>query len=204
MKHIQLYEFYTNELLLERNYNSFYKSVQDKTVKKLNLDLYFLNTYSWGIPMLYPIVEALIKNSNIPNISPYQIVCLTLFSVTQIVHLANNDVKKLREELEKDNLLNIAKKVTQSLLSIYKIFNFVSRSFGKVISAFTDMVAYVGLLVPFTSVVLEIVSKDGLNLDTLPQKILIMGGAGVVYTFKSMTEVIISQLKNKMNNRKQI
>ena len=100
--------------------------------------------------------------------------------------------------------MNIAKKVTQSLLSIYKIFNFVSRSFGKVISAFTDMVAYVGLLVPFTSVVLEIVSKDGLNLDTLPQKILIMGGAGVVYTFKSMTEVIISQLKNKMNNRKQI
>ena len=204
MKHIQLYEYYTNDFLLERNYNSFYKTVQDKTVKKLNLDLYFLNTYSWGIPMLYPIVEALTKNSNLPSISPYQIVCLTLFSVTQIVHLANNDVKKIKEELEKDNLLNIAKKVTQSLLSIYKIFDFVSRSFGKVISTFTDMVAYVGLLVPFTGIVLEIVSKDGLNLDTLPQKILVMGGAGVVYTFKSMTEVIISRLKNKMNNIKQI
>jgi len=199
MKYLQTYESYeNNQLILEDKQISVYKSIQDKTISKLSLGLYFATTYTWGVGMLYPIIDALIKNSDVPSITQEQIVLLTLFSITQILNMANNDVKKIRAELEKDNLLNLAEKVKKSLLSIHKLFSFVSRSFGKVIDSFIDMVAYVGLGVPFTTAIVELISKEGLNLDTLPQKAIVLGAAAGVYGIKSIVETIVDMIKNKM------
>ena len=196
MKYLQTYENY--QLILEDKQISIYKSIQDKTISKLSLNLYFAATYTWGVTMLYPIVDALVKNSDVPDITPQQIVLLTLFSITQILNMANNDVKKIKEELEKDGILPLAEKVKSSLLSVHKLFSFVSRSFGKVIDSFIDMVAYVGLGVPFTTAIVELISKEGLNLETLPQKAMVLGGAAGIYGIKSIVETIIDLIKNKM------
>ncbi len=196
MKYLQTYENY--QLILEDKQISIYKSIQDKTISKLSLNLYFAATYTWGVTMLYPIVDALVKNSDVPDITPQQIVLLTLFSITQILNMANNDVKKIKAELEKDGILPLAEKVKTSLLSVHKLFSFVSRSFGKVIDSFIDMVAYVGLGVPFTTAIVEIISKEGLNLETLPQKAMVLGGAAGIYGIKSIVETIIDLIKNKM------
>ena len=196
MKYLQTYENY--QLILEDKQISIYKSIQDKTISKLSLNLYFAATYTWGVTMLYPIIDALVKNSDVPNITPQQIVLLTLFSITQILNMANNDVKKIKAELDKDGLVPLAEKVKKSLLSVHKLFSFVSRSFGKVIDSFIDMVAYVGLGVPFTTAIVELISKEGLNLDTLPQKAMVLGGAAGIYGIKSIVETIIDLIKNKM------
>jgi len=198
MKYLQTYENY--QLILEDKQISIYKSIQDKTISKLSLNLYFAATYTWGVTMLYPIVDALVKNSSVPDITPQQIVLLTLFSITQILNMANNDVKKIKAELEKDGILPLAEKVKTSLLSVHKLFSFVSRSFGKVIDSFIDMVAYVGLGVPFTTAIVELISKEGLNLETLPQKAMVLGGAAGIYGIKSIIETIVDLIKNKMKN----
>lgn len=206
MKHLQPYNSYINEsfdyqLLLEDKKFNFYKSVQDKTVKKFSLNLYFVGTFQMGVTVLYPIVEALVKNSNVPNITPEQIVLMTIFSITQILNLFNDDVKKIKAELEKDNLLEITKKVKASLDSVYKIFTFVSKSFGKIIDVFTDMLAYVSLGVPTYMAIVEIISREGLNLDTLPQKVLVFGAGAAAFTFKAIIENIIAFVRNKMNKK---
>ena len=201
MKHIETYDFYKinesfdEQLLLENKDIKIYKSIQDKTLKKLSAGFYFAATYTWGVTMLYPIVDALIKNSNVPNITKEQVVLLTLFGITQILNMTNDDVKKIKYELETNNLLVVAEKVKKSLQSIFKIFQFVARSFGKVISEFIEMVAYVGLGVPFTSAIVEIVSKDGLNLDTLPQKVMVFAGGAAIYMLKSIGEVVLNIIK---------
>jgi hypothetical protein len=205
MKHLKNFENFnyinesvSNNLLLESKDIKTYKIVQDKTISKLSLNLYFANNFGWGVPMLYPIVEALIKNSNIA-VTKEQVVLLTLFSITQILNIANNDIRKIRSELEKDNLMNVVDKVKKSLLSVYKIFSFISRSFGKVIDSFTDMVAYVSLGVPFTLSILEIISKEGLDIETLPQKIMVFGGGAAVLAIKSLAETLIDMIKSKAN-----
>lgn len=205
MKHIQTFDSYSylNEnyqLILEDTKINAYKSVQDKTVSKLSLNLYFVGTFQMGVTVLYPIIEKLVKNTDITNVTPEQIVLLTIFSITQILNLANNDVKKIREELEKDDLLHLVEKVKTSLLSIYKIFEFISRSFGKIIDVFTDMLAYVSLCVPVALAITEMIGKDGLDLNTLPKKVLVFGGGAAVYAFKSIVETIIDMIKNR--NRK--
>lgn len=193
-----LFENFDHQLLLENKIFNVYKSAQDRTISKLSLNLYFAATYTWGVTMLYPIVDALTKNSDVPNITTEQIVLLTLFSITQILNMVNNDVKKIKAELEKDGILSLAEKVKTSLLSVHNIFSFVSRSFGRAIDSFIDMVAYVGLGLPFTTAIVELISKEGLNLDTLPQKAMVLGAAAGIYGVKSIVETIIELIKNKM------
>ena len=205
MKYLQSYEFYTinenfdTQLLLEDKNFNLYRTIQDKTIKKLGLNLYFVGTFQMGVTVLYPIVEALVKNSNLPTmITPEQIVLLTVFSIAQILHVANNDVQTIKSELEKDNLLHLVDKVKDSLKSIYKIFGFVARSFGKIIDVFTDMLAYVGLSVPVYMGIVEVISREGLNLDTLPQKILVFSASAGAFALKSFVEIIIEYVKNKV------
>ena len=202
MKYLATFENYNTDFdyqpLLEKSEMKQFKTIADKTINKLSLGFYFAATYTWGVTMLYPIVDALIKNSDVPNITKEQVVLLTLFSITQILNMANNDVKKLRSELEKDNLLELSNKIKDSLLSIQKVFSFVSRGFGKVVNTFIDMIAYVTLGVPFTMVMVDLVTKDGLNLDTLPQKLLVMGAGAGVYTLHTIVETLIQLIKAKM------
>jgi len=203
MKHLHDYNCYLLEnfdyqlLLEDSNFNS-YRSIQDKTIKKWGLNLYFVGTFQMGITVLYPVVEALVKNSNIPNITKEQIVLMTVFSITQILNVFNNDIKKVHEELESKNLLDVALRVKNSLLSIFKIFKFVSRSFNKIVDVFTDMLGYVSLSVPVYMAIVELISKDGLNLDTLPQKAMIFGGGSAIFAFKGLIETIVAIVKNKI------
>lgn len=211
MKHLQSYEIYTLnesvslELLLEDKKFSVYRTAHDKIVNKLGLQLYFVGTFQMSITVLYPVIDALTKNTHLStNITTEQIVLMTIFAISQILKLANDDTKKLKNELEKENLLEITDKVKKSIQAIFKIFSFVSRSFGKIIDVFTDMLAYVGLCVPIYSVIVEIISKEGLNLDTLPQKVLVLGVSAGVFAVKGLIETIVTAVKNKINFRKQI
>jgi len=191
-------KFYQEEFLLEKKDN-LYRTIHNKTVSKLALNLYFVGTFQMGVTILYPIVEALVKNTHVPNeITPEHIVLMTIFSISQILYVANEDVRKIRAELEKDDLLQLADKVKKSLMSIFKIFRFVSRSFGKIVDVFTDMLAYVALGAPIYMAILEIISKEGLNLDTLPQKVLVLGGGAALFAFKSMIETIVAFVKKKV------
>lgn len=205
MKHVQQFEnfIYLNESLSYQMINEskdikIYKTIQDKTLSKLSINFYFANNFGWGVPMLYPIVESLIKNSDITNITKEQIVLLTLFSITQILNIANNDVKKIKNELDKNNIFELTKKIKDSILSVYNIFSFISRSFGKIIDSFIDMFAYVSLGVPFTLSIMELISEDGLDLDTLPQKLIVFSGGAAIYTAKSIVETIKELIKNRI------
>jgi len=205
MKYIKTYDSYIFEnfdykLILENKKFSFYRTVLNKTINKIGLNLYFVGTYTMGVTAILPIIESLLKNSNIPGITPEQIVLMVLFSIAQILYMNTEDVKKIRNELAKDNLLETTKKVKESILSIYKIFSFVSKSFGKMIDVFTDMLSYIALGLPLLHAVSEMISQDGLNLDTLPQKVMVFGGGAAFFAFKSMIETLITMIKNKIKN----
>jgi len=200
MKYIQEYESYSNyNLILENKKTRFWYTIHNKVVNKWAINFYFVGTFQMGVTILYPIIEALVKNSNFPEVTPEKIVLMTIFSITQILKMSSEDIKKIRLELEKDDLLHLAERIKESLLSVYKIFEFVSRSFGRVIDVFTDMLAYVSLCVPVAMAITEIVSDQGLNVDTLPKKVLVLSGGLALYAFKGLVESVIALVKNKMS-----
>ena len=200
MKHLQKYDTYINEnILLESKKTIFWHAVHNKVVQTWGLNLYFVGTFQMGVTVLYPIISALVKNSQFPDVTPEKIVLMTIFSITQILKMTSDDLKKIREELEEDDLMSLTEKIKQSLLSVFKIFSFVSRSFGKVIDVFTDMLAYVALCVPVATAITEMVSAEGLNVDTLPRKVLVFAGGLSFYAFKSLVEAIVVAVKNKIS-----
>lgn len=205
MKYLQSYELFRinesfdSQLLLEDKKFNFYRIAHEKIINKLGLQLYFVGTFQMGITILYPVIEALTKNTPLPlEITTEHIILMTIFSIAQILKLRTDDIKKIKKELKKDNLLEITEKVKKSIQSIYKIIIFVARSFGKIIDVFTDMLAYVGLCVPIYTAIIEIISKEGLNLDTLPQKVLVLGASAGLFTLKGLIETIISNVRNKI------
>ena len=52
--------------------------------------------------------------------------------------------------------------------------------------------------------VVEYFSQEGLNLDTLPQKVAVFAGGTALMYLKNLAETLIEIMKNKMNFKKQI
>lgn len=201
MKHLDSYNFYlVNESfdikLYENKVYDTYKEIQKDLSKKIGFQLYLVGTFQMGIVALCPVVEALMKNSQI-DVTKQQIVLLVIFAVTQILNLLSEDVERIRKELEKDGLIHLVSKVKESILSIHKLFSFVARGFGKIIHVFTDLFAYISLAMPLYMVVIEMISKEGLNIDTLTQKLAILGLGVGTFTLKSIMKNVYDKIKKK-------
>lgn len=201
MKHLDSYEFYAlNEnfdaKLYENKIHDTYKEIQKDLSKKLGFQLYLVGTFQMGIVALYPVIEALMKNTDI-HVTKQQVVLLTIFAITQILNLLNDDVERIRKEVEKEGLGHLVNKVKESILSINKLFKFLARGVGKIIHAFTDLFAYISLAMPLYMVVIEMISEEGLNLNTFPQKLAILGVGVGTFTLKSIMKNVYNKMKKK-------
>ena len=60
------------------------------------------------------------------------------------------------------------------------------------------MLAYVALGAPLFMTIIELISKEGFNLTTLPQKVMFFSAGAAAFAFKSMIETLVEMVKNKM------
>jgi hypothetical protein len=204
MKNVDSYELHIiNESfdyrLYETKKSNFFLGVQNDLKKKLSLNLYFVGTFQMGISALYPIVEALMHNERVMGITDERIVLLTLFAITQILHVFNDDFKRIKEELKDQGLMEWANKVKETVLSVSRLFKFVAESFGKIVDAFTDMFAYVALAIPFEAVVLDLIMKHGLDTKTFPYEIGLIGVGVGIFSIKTLISKIWEKIKGKRN-----
>lgn len=202
MNYLNSYEmFIINESfdykLYESELTRIYRDIQKDITKRLGLNLYLVGTFQMGIVALCPVVDALLKNSQI-TVTKDQVVLLTIFAITQILNLMHDDVEKLRKELQQDGIVHLAQKVKETLLSLNKIFTFVARAFGKIVNVFTDLIGYLSLAIPLYMVIVEMISVEGLNIDTFQQKVALLGVGVGTFTIKS----IIREVSNKIKERK--
>jgi len=201
MNYLNSYElFIINESfdckLYESKLTRIYRDIQKDITKRLGLNLYLVGTFQMGIVALCPVVEALLKNSQI-TVTKEQVVLLTIFAITQILNLMHEDVEKLRKELQQDGIIHLVQKVKDTLLSLNKIFTFVARAFGKIVNVFTDLIGYLSLAIPLYMVIVEMISADGLNIDTFQQKVALLGVGVGTFTIKSIIREVSNKIKEK-------
>ena len=195
------YEFYLiNESYDPKLYESklidTYKEVQKELKKTLGLQFYLVATFQMGVVALYPVVEALMKNSHI-EVTKQQIVLLTIFSISQIAKVFNDDIRKIKSELEHDGIIHLVVEVKDDVLSVNRLFSFVARSLGKIVDVFTDMLGYLGLAIPTYMIVIEMISKDGLDLNTFPQKVAAIGVGVGTFTIKTVVKKVMDKIQKK-------
>ena len=186
---------YNANMILEKKEFSIYKDIQHNVLKQYGSQLYFIATFNSAIVSLYPIVKQVIYNSNYDiELSPYQIALLTIFVIAEILHVDNDAVNDIKRKLIEDHFLIHVQSVKKALLSVEKIVRVVAKTMGKTISLFIDMLAYVTILVPINDALIEIINKDGIDVDTLSKKVLGLGiGLGIL-TFKHIIVRIMDKI----------
>ncbi len=210
-----------DNLVSESSGGDDYKSVQDKVISDLKLNLKLIFTFGAGIGGLYPIVSKLMSNGlsyQSIEITPETIVMLTMAAVS-IIYIEEKkykseeeeaslikDSKSLLEELKMRGVGNgIVKKVMRAISSIKNIFYIIGKHIGAVIGGVIDMFAYTSLLIPIMNGVLFIINKYELNVDTICDNFLGLAmGVGTIIAKHGIIS-ILNRIKDKFNiNQKEV
>lgn len=219
-------------MVTESNNKSTYKEASNKykaeleTFKKKYKDSLKINTkmillFSTSITAFSPIVEAIIKNTNIlSNVaSPQTVLMLSLASIIIVYDDVknNNDEHKtlmdmlhsIFEELQLNGIgQGIVKKIVRVLKMIMHIFNVVGKRIHIIISNLIEMFAYTALMFPIMNSILYIIDKYTFNIDTtiFNLKSLIIGCATLAgkYLTKSIIDAIKANRKQKNDIEKDL
>jgi len=175
-----------------------HKALVNKVVKDYKLNIYFASTFGTLIPYLIPVIESLFYNSGQPlKLGAYEIILLSVFAIAEILNINSDGIKKMKIALKEKGILGLVEKIKNSLLSIYKITATIGKTVGKTIERFIEMFGYVSISIPILQSLLEITQQEGLDIDTLPKKILGLAvGAGAIY-LKNLVNRIIELLSKK-------
>lgn len=204
MKYINNYKQHNTQQYINENVSDDKHTNIVKNIKNdLGLNLYFISTFGTSIPALYPLIEKLIKNTDI-TVSTEQIILLTICAISMFIKESKDDSKKLIKRVKEEGLLNTLNTITTGLESIFKIFKNIAKYFGKTINGLTDMLAYVSLLVPFSIVLIEVINNFDMSIIQIiqliddPKGLLIATGVGMAtITLKQLITYIIKKLVKK-------
>lgn len=220
--YLDMGEYFLNSLdaiITEAGDTSKYKEVEKKIIRDLKLNTSIVATFGMGISFMYPIVDKLIRNSNLSiDLTPEKVVLLTICAFS-IIYLEEKKSKlkpeqeasitkssqSMLEELKMGGIGNgIVKKLIEGYKAIKNIFSIIGKHAGTVISNFVDMFAYTSLYIPVLNGVLAIVGKYDLTIDTLCGNFLGLAvGVGTLIAKHGISD-ILSRIKGKFNKKKVI
>ncbi len=191
------------------------KSVIEKVISDLKLNLNLVGVFGSGIGAFYPIVDALIKGINI-DANEDTIVLMTVCAMTIIYFEEKKlkqedqdkivkDSKYMLEELKLKGVGNgIMKKLVKAFQSIKNIFSIISKHLGAVFGGFVDMFSYTAILIPIMNSIFFVVGKYNMNLDNLIENFLGLSiGVGTIFAKHAMVDVI-DRLKTKFSIKKRV
>lgn len=200
-----------DELVVEAEEESNWKDIADKIISDLKLNMKFVGTFGTGITAFYPIVDSIMRNTQISiDKTPEIIVMMTITAFT-ILYIEEKksknekeeailikDSKSLLEELKLRGVGNgIIKKLIASFKSVKNIFYTIVQKLGVVVSDFIDMFAYTSLLIPIMNGILFLINKYQFNLDTIIDNFIGLSvGVGTIIT-KNVIVKLIQRLKDK-------
>jgi hypothetical protein len=185
------------ELVMESFNIGEYQRATKKLMGEIGFNLYSVGTYGVSVAALYPVIQKLMETGKF-DLSPsvQNVVLLTICAISVLVRENKDKVKELVSFASKKGMTpeDLDKAVNQ-IKTTKGIFAEIAHNFGKVISTFTDMLAYTSLLVPFSMVLGSLISQGRIDSEqmsqTLPALELSMGSMG----FKVLLNRIMHKLE---------
>lgn len=185
-----------------------------KITKDLNINTSMVLTYGTGLQAMMPIIDSLVKNSNMKiDLTPETVALMSICGMT-IVYLEEvkeekekrkieKDAKSMLEELKLKGVGNgVIKKLVSCINSIGNIFKILFKNKRHVINGFFDMLAYSSIAVPFLNGISYMVNKYNMDLSTLTSNFLSLGVGVTTIIAKHGINYLIDKLKDKLGLKK--
>lgn len=200
------------EIILENFNIGEYQRAAKKLISEIGFNLYSVGTYGVSVAALYPVIHKLMETGKF-DMSPsvQNVVLLTICAITVLIKENKDKAQNLilfanKKGMTQDDL----DKVVNQIKTTKGLFAEVALNFGKVISTFTDMLAYTSLLVPFSMVLGSLISQGRIDTEIFSQSIpaleVSMGAMGLKLLLNKIMHKLEILIKgtNKFQNPENI
>jgi hypothetical protein len=204
MKNINDYTTFINQnISLNQNVKQdninydMYKRIINSILKELNINLYFVATFGTSLGVLIPIIEKFSKTGIFEiELNTKNIVLLSLCAIAVLTKENKKHVQALFN-LAKTNGIETKSvdRLINQLTNIKVIFSIIAHNFGKVITTFSDMFAYTGLLIPFLHVIDTLIKNESFDTDMLNQSFTSLEVSMGAIALKLLLERILRKVK---------
>jgi len=176
MSNIQSFNDYSNrdnilneKLVLENMDTNRYQRVTTSVMKKLGVELFYVNKYKLSISLLYPLVELfMIKNNFTLEVNKNNIVLLSICAVSLLTKEDKTKSKAVFKYAMDNGIADTElDKVNKFLSTLKELFTEISTFFDRKVSVFSDMLKDTELLTPFVNTLHSVISKELFDIVVL-------------------------------------
>jgi hypothetical protein len=192
-------------LLFESNFGYKFghlKKIEASVMKDLKIRFNFLVTYGVAVTAFYPIINNLIKNMSVKvDLSLYDVILLTICGLAVFFKENKDKIDVVISLIKEKGLVEIYNKIFKSLEAIKEFFIKVAEGFGKTILNIFDIFSYTALLVPFLSVILDLINKNNITVDTIKGYLFTAGIGVAISAAKNIIQEVVKILREKFSKK---
>jgi len=191
MNHLQRYNEFINEKID-------YKDVITNIKKDLNINFTGIVTFGASISAFIPLVQHIIDDMPIANLSEEIIVLLSITAFGIIYRDNSKEIVKAYDYIKTHNLNDIFKKILEVLKSINNIYQFIVKKLKNTLEFLTDMLSYTMIFTPLLLLFYNSIKDKEITLDYLIRMGISITGGIITITMKNFIKEIYQKIKNKL------
>ena len=179
------------------------KSLFQKTLGDMGIQLQFVGTFGFGISGLFGMVKDLLEGQH-PSLSEGEIILIFLSAVSYLSINTIKDIQKLREEVKGRGLEGYVNKTVELLKDFENISLKVLEKAGFTMSSLAELLGYTFLLVPILDITNKIIGEVGFDMTSISSYLKgALISVGIFY-IKNLFNSLVLRLKKLRVNRELI
>ena len=170
------------------------KSMFQKTLSDMGVQLQFVGTFGFGISGMFGFVKELLEGQY-PTLSEGEIILIFLSALSYLSINTIKDIQRLREEVKGRGLGGYVNKVVELLKDFENISLKVAEKAGFTVSSLAELLGYTFLLVPILDVTNRIIGEVGFDIGALSSYLKgALVSVGIFY-IKNLFNSLVLRLK---------
>ena len=170
------------------------KSMFQKTLSDMGVQLQFVGTFGFGISGMFGFVKELLEGQY-PTLSEGEIILIFLSALSYLSINTIKDIQRLREEVKGRGLGGYVNKVVELLKDFENISLKVVEKAGFTVSSLAELLGYTFLLVPILDITNRIIGEVGFDITALSSYLKgALVSVGIFY-IKNLFNSLVLRLK---------
>tara|TARA_R110001599_G_scaffold325766_1_gene538047 strand:+ start:1801 stop:3981 length:2181 start_codon:yes stop_codon:yes gene_type:complete len=142
------------------------KTIFQKTLKDMGVQLKFVGTFGFGISGMFGMVKDLLEG-RYPSLSEGEIILIFLSALSYLSINLSKDMSQVNDEIKKRGLKDFLSKTVEALKDFENISLKIVEKAGFTVSSLSELLGYTFLLVPILDITNRLINENGFDVISL-------------------------------------